>query len=317
MKRPATVRARARRLGGALTSLAAGLASVAGLSGVAGLVGPAVWPPPAAAQSESLINRISNEQMQKFEDKLTAQLNAALSRYLARRQYVLAVKVVWNPNVMPAVRNPQQSPEQQKLPGFPIFVRAPDSPATDEGTPPFVRLEVRVLIDETLPEYYERFVRKLVPIVARMDFNRGDQVVVLKETFPVRPKDEEEPPPTLPEKELMQQLGTTPPPGQLPPRQPGAFSPQSAVSPAEAAQEAYDEGRYADALRIVESSFQSATTNQERGYYLGIEGSIFYTQGNKEAAKAAWRRAISYDPSNMEVQKVLTFMESQPGGPQQ
>jgi len=95
---------------------------------------------------------------------------------------------------------------------------------------------------------------------------------------------------------------------------PAAFTPQAAQSPAQAAQEAYDEGRYQDALRIVESGFQTATTNRERGYYLGLEGSIFYTQGNVEAAKEAWRRAITYDPSNMEVHKVLNYLEPQPGG---
>ncbi|HEX9843228.1 MAG TPA: tetratricopeptide repeat protein, partial [bacterium] len=163
------------------------------------------------------------------------------------------------------------------------------------------------------------------------DFNRGDQVVVLKETFPVLTK-EDEVPPTLPEQELMQQLGETQPPGQLPPTLPvpqagvpiivpqfgqsqGVFTPQAATSPAEAAQVAYDEGRYPDALRIVQSGFQRATTNRERGYYLGMEGSIYYTQGNRDAAKASWRRAITYDPANLEVHEVLNYLESVPGGP--
>jgi tetratricopeptide (TPR) repeat protein len=322
MKRRRKLRDRARRAGGVLTSLAA-----AGLAGLTG-VGTAVMPHPVAAQGENLINRISNERMNAFEEKLTQDLSSAISRYISKRQFVLAVKVIWNPEVVPIIENPKQSPEQQKLPGFPIFVRAPDSPAAEQGTPPFVRLEVKVLIDETLPEYYERFVRKIVPIVARMDFNRGDQVVVLKETFPVLPKGEEQPP-TLSEKDLMQQLGETPPPGQLPPQLPvpqagvvmpmmvqpsGAFTPQAATSPSEAAQVAYDEGRYQDSLRIVQSGFQRSTTNRERGFYMGMEGSIYYTMGNVEAAKASWRRAITYDPSNMEVHKVLSFLEA-PGGP--
>lgn len=318
------LRARMRRLGGVVTSLAA--AGLTGLGGLGGtllggtLLGAAVARP--AAAQESLVNRISNERMAKFEEKLTADLNKALSRYISPRQYVMAVKVIWNPDVVPVIENPELTPEQQKLPGFPIFVRAPDSPAAEEGVPPFVRLEVRVLIDETLPEYYERFVRKIVPIVARMDFNRGDQVVVLKETFPVLPK-EEVPPPTLSEKELMDALGETPPPGGLPPSQPPpqfapsspAFSPQAATSPAEAAQVAYDEGRYQDALRIVQSGFQRATTNRERGHYLGMEGSIHYTMGNTDAARAAWRRSVTYDPSNLEVHEVLNYLESNPGGP--
>lgn len=316
----------------ALAGLAGRLACAAGLALtlVVGVpVAPGSAPRAAWAQGENLINRISNDRMHNFEERLTTDLSKAIGRYVSKRQYVLAVKVIWNPEVVPLIESPQGTPEQQKLPGFPIFVRAPDSPAMDDGTPPFVRLEVKVLIDETLPEYYERFVRKIVPIVARMDFNRGDQVVVLKETFPMLSK-EDELPQTLPEQELMQQLGQTPPPGQMPPvmlvapamaQAPqqggasGAFSPQGAQSLAEAAQVAYDEGRFVDALRIVQGGFQRGTTNRERAYYLGLEGSIYYTQGNTDAAKAAWRRAVTYDPSNLEVHEVLNFLEAAPGAP--
>jgi hypothetical protein len=291
----------------------------------------ALLPVGTRGQGENLLNRISNERMAAYEARLTAEINTALSRYVSRHQYVLAVKVIWNPDIVPVIENPQMTPQQQKLPGFPIFVRAPDSPALEGGTPPFTRLEVKVLIDETLPEYYERFVRKIVPIVARLDFNRGDQVVVLKETFPVLPK-EEEPPPTLSEKELMEQLGQQPAPGAMPPppgagmqivpqlalpfggAAPSPYTAQTATSPAEAAQLAFDEGRLRDALRIVQSAFQRSTTNRERGFYLGMEGSLHYRMNNSEAAKAAWQRAVTYDPSNLEVHEVLNFLESPPQG---
>jgi len=291
----------------------------------------ALCPLSVGAQAENLLNRISNERLHDFEAGLTKEMNAALSRYISKGQYVLAVKVIWNPDVIPLVDTPGLAQEQQKLPGFPIFVRSPDSPAADQGTPPFVRMEVKVLIDETLPEYYERFVRKIIPIVGRLDFNRGDQVTVLKETFPVLPE-EERVPPTLPEKELMEQLGETPFPGRQPPMQQvpqagfGAmlspqlsvapspsFSPQGATSLSEAAQVAYDERRFQDALRVVQLGFQRSTTNAERSFYLGMEGSIFYTMNNTEGAKASWRRAVTFDPSNMEVHRALNYLESAPG----
>ena len=318
MKRRRSKRNIPRRLAGGLVSMAA----AAGLTGAAGyaLTGQ---PGSVPGQGENLINRISNVRMAEFEGRLSENLILAIARYISKKQYVLAVKVIWNPEVVPLIQNPELSPEQQKLPGFPIFVRAPGSPAVEGGTPPFVRLEVKVLIDETLPEYYERFVRKIVPIVARLDFNRGDQVVVLKETFPVL-QPEDMPPPTLPEKELMRQFGQAPPPGALPPGfmlpVPRAaavpapvFSPQAATSPAQAAQIAYDERRLRDSLRIVQSAFQRATTNRERSFYLGMEGSIYYTMDNHEAAKSAWRRAVTYDPTNMEVQEVLSHVDAPTG----
>lgn len=300
------------------------------LATVAALLLLTTTPNPALAQSENLLNRIANKRMAEFEQRLTDDLNAHLARYVSRHQYVVAVKVIWNPDIVPIIENPELTKDQQKLPGFPIFVKSPDSAVADESTPPFTRLEVKVLVDETLPEYYERFVRKLVPIVVRFDYNRGDQVVVLKETFPVLPK-EDQPPPTLPERELMQHLGTTTAPGALPPQQmvpasggmmaamPGGGQQQPRqerqTNPVEAAQIAYDEGRYRDALRIVQSAFAQSTSNRERSMFLGMEGSIYFTLNDAAAAQAAWRRAVAFDANNMEIHQALNFVESQaPGG---
>ena len=291
------------------------------------------WPMHGSAQTENLLDRISSQRMTAYEEKLTDSINQAMRRYVHVSRYVLAVRVIWNPEIVPMIENPEQTPDRQKLPGFPIFVRSSENPGTDEATPPFQRLEVKVLLDETLPEYYERFVRKIVPIVARFDYNRGDQVVVLKETFPVLPKEEQ--PPTLSEKDLMDAVGQKYQPGQMPPgqpmpggamgmmggaaptgyQQPGGTPQGRAVSPAEAAQFAFDEGRYPEALRIVQTAFQQATTNRERSYFLGMEGSIHYATNNKDAAKAAWERALSFDPTNMEVHQVLNYFgEQKPAG---
>jgi tetratricopeptide (TPR) repeat protein len=214
------------------------------------------------------------------------------------------------------VQDPALSPDKQKLPGFPIFVRAPDSPAVDDATPPYTRLNVKVLLDETLPEYYERFVRKLIPIVARFDAARGDQVVVTKETFPYLKPDEQ--PPTLPEKDLMNRLGEQPPlPANAVPA-PGAANVPAppGQSPRDAAQIAFDEGRYPDALRIAQNAFQRATSNQERGLYLGIEGSILYTMNNRDGARSAWQRAFTFDPTNLDVNKMLNHLDVQQRGQQ-
>lgn len=282
----------------------------------------------AWGQSENLLDRISNKRMQAFEEQLTGHINGALGRYVTNRQYVLSVKIIWNQNVIPAVDNPELAPTRQKLPGLPIFVRAPDAPEMDESAPPFVRMVVQVLLDETLPEYYERFVRKLIPIVARFDARRGDQVVVLKETFPALP--EEEQPPTLPEKELMEQLGEQTPeqPPSLGPQPPGlGFQPaivlqpgiqmqpaaQPVMSPVQAAQMAYDEKRFTDALRIIQNGFQRATNNSQRALYLGMEGSVFFTMKNKSAARASWKRAVVFDPGNVEIHRALNYLDTSNG----
>lgn len=257
----------------------------------------------AAAQTENLLDRISNERMRTFEERITANINTALNRYVSHSQYVLSVKVIWNRDVIPIARTPGLAPNKQKLPGFPIFVNAPGAAVGDESTPPFVRMVVKVLIDETLPEYYERFIRKIVPVVARFDSARGDQVIVLKETFPVKQK-EEEPPLTLPEKELMEQLRAERAPVRPPPPAPAG------VNPAQAARIAYEEARYSDALGIIQSAFQQATSNRQRSLFLGMEGSVLYTLKNREGAMTSWRRALTFDPTNLDVQRVVQFFDA-------
>ena len=276
--------------------------------------------PQAAAQSENLLDRISNEKMVKFEGQLTNSINGAISRYVAPSQYVLSVKVIWNRDIIPAVTSPGIVPEKQKLPGFPIFVGSPGSISGEENIPPFVRMVVKVLLDETLPEYYERFLRKIVPIVARFDTARGDQVIVLKETFPVREKDL---PPTLPESELMKQFEDPSKKFMGPPQQsfmsgagfagaqgqmPSGRRSVPRPNPVESAQVAYQEGRFTDALQMVQSAFQKSASNQQRSMYLGMEGSIYYTMKNRNGAGAAWKRALVFDPTNMEVQRALQFL---------
>ncbi len=254
--------------------------------------------------STELLNRVSDPKLQAFEEKLTARINTELARYISKNQYVLSVKVLWNPDIVPVVQNPALSQDKQKLPGFPIFVRAPDTPQVDESTPSFTRLTVRVLLDETLPEYYERFVRKLVPIVARFDSQRGDQVIVVKETFPFLNKEQQ--PPTLPEKELMDKVGG-PAPGERATPTPG----QPAISQREAAQIAFDEGRLPDALRAAEDGFQRATSSLDRAQYLAIEGSVLYAMNNRDAARSAWQRALTFDPTNTEVNRMLNVLDAQ------
>ena len=242
--------------------------------------------------------------MRTFEERLTTSINSALNRYVSHSQYVLSVKVIWNRDLIPVARTPGLAPNKQKLPGFPIFVNAPGAAVGDESAPPFVRMVVKVLIDETLPEYYERFIRKIVPVVARFDSARGDQVIVLKETFPVKQK-EEEPPLTLPEKDLMEQLRAEGAPVRPPP--PPA---PAGVNPAQAARIAYEEARYSDALAIVQSAFQQATSNRQRSLFLGMEGSVLYTLKNREGAMASWRRSLTFDPTNLDVQRVVQFFEA-------
>jgi tetratricopeptide (TPR) repeat protein len=263
-----------------------------------------------AAQTENLLDRISNERMRTFEERLTGNINAALNRYVSHSQYVLSVKVIWNRDLIPVARTPGLAPNKQKLPGFPIFVNAPGAAVGDDSTPPFVRMVVKVLIDETLPEYYERFIRKIVPVVARFDSARGDQVIVLKETFPVKQKEEEQPP-TLAEKDLMDQLraqGAEGAPVRPPP--PAAAAAAGGAKPAEAARLAYEEARFKDALGIIQAAFQQATSNQQRSLFLGMEGSVLYTLKNREGAMASWRRSLTFDPTNLDVQRVVQFFEA-------
>jgi hypothetical protein len=41
-----------------------------------------------------------------------------------------------------------------------------------------------------------------------------------------------------------------------------------------------------------------------------MEGSLLYTMKNQPAAQASWKRSLVFDPTNLEVQRVMQFLET-------
>ena len=214
-----------------------------------------------------------------------------------------------------------------------------------------VRMEVHALIDESLPSYYERFFRKVIPIIARMDFERGDKLIVQKENFPVLSKFKQMR--VLPEEDLMKKAdrvtkskekmglpgdesSRSPHQPRLPglqdktgrfrfpsspqtgrPRQP--FRPRPAqpapvLTTEESAQVALDEGRLKEAARLLQSAFDNAPDNRARSKYMGMLGSVHYSENDLEKARESWERAAALDPTNLEVRNILNFLENPPIG---
>ncbi len=303
----------------------------------------ALAPGVGMGQTANLLNRVLNERMIAYERQLAVDINQAVMNYLAPSQYVLAVNVLWHPGTLPAVAQaPALSDERTKLPGFPIFIQPNQCDVLEGGTAATVRVEVKVLLDETLPEYYEGFLHKVIPIVARLDFNRGDRVIVLKENFPMLSKFRKRA--VIDQGALMKEAGKAKPTEKtpaLPPTsqqaappvfQPNIFvqpliggpsapsagappvaapPPARAATPLEAARSAFEGRRFPDALRIVDQSLRNAKTGPERSLYLGMKGSIFYSMNDLDGARDAWEKAVEEDPGNREVHEILNFLKSQ------
>lgn len=320
---------------------------------VAGLAvfgaGFGISPSPARAQSTRLLNRVLNQRIASFERKMTRDIDAALSKYLSPAQYVLAVNVVWDPGQPTVVGEKTITQEQHKLPGFPIFIQSQQCVINTGSTSATVRMEIQALIDESLPSYYERFFRKIIPIIARMDFERGDRLEVQKENFPVLAKYRLKP--VLPEEDLMKKAekasksekkkgrnGDESSKRLDPPRLPGikprfedpARRPETTGAPRtgrpvqpfrprppvltteESAQLAFDDGRLKDARRILKNAFDKAPNNRQRSKFMGMMGSVYYTENDLEKAREAWERAAALDPANSEVHTILNFLENPP-----
>ena len=317
------------------------------------------FPAPAQAQSTRLLNRVLNQRIASFERKMTRDIDAALSKYLSPAQYVLAVNVVWDPGRPTVAGEKTITQEQHKLPGFPIFIHSQQCLIATGSTSATVRMEIEALIDESLPNYYERFFRKIIPIIARMDFERGDKLTVQKENFPVLAKFRQMP--VLPEEDLLKKArkasesekkkdlsgdetsmwpgkpilpgvrpspedpaarrestGRPQPPPQtrrplqpLPPRAAPA-QPPPVLTIEESAQVAFDEGRLKDAARLLKNAFDKAPNNRVRSRYMGMLGSVYYTENDLEKAREAWERAAALDPANSEVHTILNFLENPP-----
>ena len=325
--------------------------------------GYGLFPAPAQAQSTRLLNRVLNQRIASFERKMTRDIDAALSKYLSPAQYVLAVNVVWDPGRPTVPGEKTVTQEQHKLPGFPIFIHSQQCVISTGSSTATVRMEIQALIDESLPNYYERFFRKIIPIIARMDFGRGDKLEVQKENFPVLAKFRQMP--VLPEEDLMKKAEKVTPaekkgglsgdetsqrfdkprlPGigpapedfarrresrgrfQFPPQAAPAvprFLPRAAPAPLppppvltteESAQVAFDEGRLEDAARLLKNAFDKSPNNRERSKYMGMLGSVYYTENDLEKAREAWERAAALDPANSEVHTILNFLENPPNG---
>ena len=297
------------------------------------------FPAPAQAQSTRLLNRVLNQRIASFERKMTRDIDAALSKYLSPAQYVLAVNVVWDPGRPTVAGEKTITQEQHKLPGFPIFIHSQQCLIATGSTSATVRMEIEALIDESLPNYYERFFRKIIPIIARMDFERGDKLTVQKENFPVLAKFRQMP--VLPEEDLLKKArkasesekkkdlsgdetskrpgkpilpGVRPPPEDPAARRESTGRPQPppVLTIEESAQVAFDEGRLKDAARLLKNAFDKAPNNRVRSRYMGMLGSVYYTENDLEKAREAWERAAALDPANSEVHTILNFLENPP-----
>ena len=306
----------------------------------------ALTPSVGMGQTANLLNRVLNERMIAYERQLAVDINQAVTNYLAPSQYVLAVNVLWHPGALPGVaQRPALSDERTKLPGFPIYIQPNQCDVLESGTAATVRVEVKVLLDETLPNYYEGFLHKVIPIVARLDFNRGDRVIVLKENFPMlskfRKKAVIEPGALMKEAEKAKPAGKTPvlpstsqqaapampafqpniivqPQIQAPAGTPGSAPPVAAPppgrpeTPLEAARSAFESRKFPEALGIVDQSLREAKSGPERSLYLGMKGSIFYSMDDLDGARDAWEQAAEEDSTNREVRDILKFLKSQP-----
>ena len=265
-------------------------------------------PAPLAAQGDNLLARVSDRRVAAFERQQTNRLQAAIEHYIPRDRFAVSVKVIWNPNVLPEQerQETQVGPRGQKLPGFPLYVNPPDRSATDDSqgsftqrAPAFVRMVVYILLDSALPTYYDRFLENLVPVLARFDPSRGDKVDLKREQFPyplARPPLLSTSPGTAAD---SSQLGSAS----------GIGAPTQDVRTVWLlAQVAFEDGRLGEALRITEEGFERAATHADRGRFLAMQGSIHFSLGNRQAARQAWQRAVSFDPNNLEAQRALEYL---------
>lgn len=75
---------------------------------------------------------------------------------------------------------------------------------------------------------------------------------------------------------------------------------------------AFDEGRLKDARRLLKNAFDKAANNRQRSKFMGMMGSVYYTENDLEKAREAWERAAALDPANTEVHTILNFLENPP-----
>lgn len=141
----------------------------------------------AQQKTENLAFKILEQKAAAYEKQLTESLQTSLARYIPSSRFHLSARIYWNPDQIDKIKlkNEPLKKKENKLPGFPIYIRE-EVKTLDYymGSGSVMRLRINVLLDENLPESYELFVKRFIPIQARFVAERGDHMVLSRIRFP-------------------------------------------------------------------------------------------------------------------------------------
>ncbi len=139
------------------------------------------------SQVENLAFKVLQKQAAEYELALSELLSNNLAKYISETRFHLSVRIYWNPHNMEMLQsqNKELRRKSTKLPGFNVFIKEEEMGLDYYlGAGSVMKLKVDVLIDETLPERYTKFIYQMVPIQARFVAERGDTVTVTPIVFP-------------------------------------------------------------------------------------------------------------------------------------
>jgi len=144
-------------------------------------------PAPQDPQIENLAFKILQKQAAEYERALSDLISKNIEKYIPDDRFHLSVRIFWNPNKLAQIKMKRDEIKKKsgKLPGFNVFVRNKEESLDYYlGAGSVMKLKVEVLIDETLPKHYTKFIHEIVPIQARFITERGDSVRVTAIPFP-------------------------------------------------------------------------------------------------------------------------------------
>lgn len=151
------------------------------------LASGSVWAQNSGQQTENLAFKILQKQAAEYEVALSELLTKKISRYIPEDRFHLSARIYWNPHKIAQLKMENKALQRKsgKLPGFPVYVKKEEKGLDYYmGAGSVMKLKVEILIDDTLPEQYTRFIYNIVPIQGRFVPERGDTVSVTPISFP-------------------------------------------------------------------------------------------------------------------------------------
>ena len=226
----------------------------------------------------------------EYEEYINEKLKLLVSEYVERKDFLLNAKFYWNPDEINKLKRLVVNADTEgkiKLPGFNVYVEERDSIyETISSSATLMRMEVTVMLDESVNPDVEPFLNRLIPMAVKFKPKRGDRLTVYRGHFPRLSAKLKSIAAKATDKDL-----------------------QSDAEIQEEIDQAFETGRYRRGIVLLDLLLAKATDAYTRLPLLKKKGTLHLLLQEKELAQSAWQQVKEIHPNDAETIKLLEYIK--------